>query len=161
MLAIRAVRPDDRESIWSILEPIIRAGDTYTLPTDLSREAALSYWLDTKHEVFVAEENSVILGTYYLRANQRGGGSHVANCGYMTAPAAIGRGVASTMCIHSIEQARARNFRAMQFNFVVSNNDRAVRLWQKHGFQIVGRLPNAFLHPRLGYTDAYVMYREL
>lgn len=89
------------------------------------------------------------------------GGSHVANCGCLTACSATGRGVASAMCAHSLERARSRGFRAMQFNFVVSSNDRAVRLWQKNGFQIVGNLPKAFLHPELGYTDAYAMYREL
>ncbi len=161
MLTIRRAQSGDLDAIWSILEPIIRAGDTYTLPRDLSREGALTYWCSEDHEVFVAEDDGRVLGTYFLRANQRGGGSHVANCGYMTAPTATGRGVAGAMCAHSLERARERNFRAMQFNFVVSVNDRAVRLWQKHGFDIVGQLPKAFLHPELGYTDAYVMYREL
>ena len=160
MLSIRPAQSSDLDAIWSILEPVIRAGDTYTLPNDLSREAALSYWLSNEHEVFVAEDDDV-LGTYYMRANQRGGGSHVANCGYMTASTARGRGVASAMCAHSLEHARGRRFRAMQFNFVVSTNERAVQLWQRHGFRIVGHLPKAFLHPELGYTDAYVMYREL
>jgi L-amino acid N-acyltransferase YncA len=161
MLNIRPAQSGDLEAIWSILEPVIRAGDTYTLPRNLSKEAALSYWLSDEHEVFVAEDGGMVLGTYYLRANQRGGGSHVANCGYMTASTATGRGVASAMCAHSLERARGQNFRAMQFNFVVSTNQRAVRLWQRHGFQIVGHLPKAFLHPDLGYTDAYVMFREL
>jgi L-amino acid N-acyltransferase YncA len=161
MLTIRRAQSGDLDAIWSILEPIIRAGDTYTLPRDLSREGALNYWFSEEHEIFVAEDDGRVLGTYFLRANQRGGGSHVANCGYMTAPTATGRGVAGAMCAHSLERARERNFRAMQFNFVVSVNDRAVRLWQKHGFDIVGQLPKAFLHPELGYTDAYVMYREL
>jgi L-amino acid N-acyltransferase YncA len=161
MLTIRPAQSSDRDSIWSILEPVIRAGDTYPLPRDLSREDALSFWFSEEHEVFVAEDGEAVLGTYYLRANQRGGGSHVANCGYMTAPKATGRGAGSAMCAHSIEHARGRNFKAMQFNFVVSTNDRAVRLWQRHGFRIVGNLPKAFLRPDGGYTDAYVMYREL
>jgi L-amino acid N-acyltransferase YncA len=161
MLAIRPAQASDRDALWSILEPVIRAGDTYTLPSDISREDALSWWSSEDHEVFVAEKDGAVVGTYFLRANQRGGGSHVANCGYMTAPAATGSGVATALCAHSLERARARGFRAMQFNFVVSTNDRAVRLWQKNGFRIVGQLPKAFLHPELGYTDAYVMYREL
>jgi L-amino acid N-acyltransferase YncA len=161
MLTIRPAQSGDLDAVWSILEPIIRAGDTYTLPRDLSRKGALSYWFSEEHEVFVAEDDGRVLGTYFLRANPRGGGSHMANCGYMTAPTATGRGVAGAMCAHSLERARERNFRAMQFNFVVSVNDRAVRLWQKHGFAIVGQLPKAFLHPELGYIDAYVMYREL
>src|SRR5262249_46204440 len=161
MLNIRLAGANDEAAVWSILEPTVRTGDTYTLPRDMSREDALSYWFSREHEVFVAEEDGVILGTYFLRANQRGGGSHVANCGYVTAPAATRRGIAGAMCAHSLERARSRNFRAMQFNFVVSTNERAVRLWQRNGFQIVGCLPKAFLRPQAGYTDAYVMYREL
>jgi GNAT superfamily N-acetyltransferase len=112
------------------------------------------------HEVFVAEEDGEIVGTYFLQANQKGGGAHVANCGYVTA-AAQGRGLARMMCDHSIERAKARSFRAMQFNFVVATNENAVRSWQSCGFEIVGQLPDAFLHPRLGYVDASVMYRAL
>jgi ribosomal protein S18 acetylase RimI-like enzyme len=161
MLTVRRAKTSDRDAIWLILEPVIRAGDTYTLPSEMSREDALAYWFSDGHESFVAEEDGAILGTYYLRANQRGGGSHVANCGYMTASAATGRGVARTMCAHSLERARERGFRAMQFNFVVSSNERAVRLWESFGFATVGRLPKAFLHPQLGYVDSLVMYREL
>lgn len=159
--SIRGVQPADEDALWAILQPIIRAGDTYTLPRELDRDAAMAYWLSPEHEVFVAEENGHVLGTYYLRANQQGGGAHVANCGYMTAPEATGRGVARAMCTHSLAHARARGFRAMQFNFVVSTNERAVGLWQSFGFEIVGRLPAAFLHPSLGYVDAFVMYRSL
>ena len=127
----------------------------------MDRESALAYWFSPGHEVFVAEDNGEIVGTYFLQANQRGGGAHVANCGYMTAPYATGRGVARAMCAHSLERARQRGFRAMQFNFVVSNNERAVQLWLKSGFEIVGRLRKAFEHPRVGFVDAYVMYRQL
>ena len=161
MLSIRPARPEDCDAIWSILEPTIRAGETYTLPREMTREQALAYWFEEGHDVFVAEEGALILGTYYLRANQQGGGSHVANCGYMTAADAFGRGIARAMCVHSLEHARARGFRAMQFNFVVSSNERAVRLWQSIGFEIAGRLPGAFLHPKFGYTDALVMFRTL
>ena len=158
---IRPATPNDVDAIWSVIEPVIRAGETYTLPRDMSREQALAYWFEPGHHVFVAEENNVVVGTYFLRANQLGGGSHVANCGYITAPSATGRGVARAMCEHSLAQARSRGFKAMQFNFVVSTNERAVRLWQKLGFEIVGRLPRAFHHPALGFVDACVMYRSL
>ena len=158
---IRNAAESDNDAIWKILKPVIRAGETYTLPRDLSRADALAYWHTRGHEVFVAEENGEIIGTYYLRANQKGGGAHVANCGYMTAPWANGRGVARAMCLHSIEHAKSRGFHAMQFNFVVSTNERAVRLWQSLQFEIVGRLPGAFMHPVLGAVDALVMYRQL
>jgi ribosomal protein S18 acetylase RimI-like enzyme len=151
----------DAEQVWKILEPTIRAGETYTLPRNFTRKQALDYWYSPHHTTFVAEENGEILGAYYLRANQLGGGSHVANCGYMTAAWAVGRGIASAMCAHSLDQARKLGFRAIQFNFVVSTNETAVRLWQKFGFEVIGRLPGAFHHPKHGYVDAFVMYRQL
>jgi ribosomal protein S18 acetylase RimI-like enzyme len=156
-----AALPQDADSVWAILEPTIRAGETYTLPREMSRAEALDYWFDPRHEVFLAEENTHALGTYFLQPNQQGGGSHVANCGYVTAPWATGRGVARAMCAHSLNRARERGFTAMQFNFVVSTNERAVALWKSFGFEIVGRLPGAFHHPAAGFVDALVMYRSL
>jgi L-amino acid N-acyltransferase YncA len=147
MANIRSATIDDADAIWRILEPVLRAGETYTLPWDIGRAEALAYWFAGGNQVFVAEEDGDVVGTYYLRANQRGGASHICNCGYMTAAHATGRGIARTMCLHSKEQARQSGFRAMQFNFVVSTNERAVKLWQSLGFEIVGRLPLAFQHP--------------
>ncbi|HEY2039971.1 MAG TPA: N-acetyltransferase [Edaphobacter sp.] len=161
MLTIRPAEPRDTDAIWKILEPLVHAGEVFTLPRSLHREDGLKYWLSDAHEVFVAEEEGAVLGSYYLRANRHGGGSHVANSGYMTAKTATGRGIARRMCEHSLDQARSRGFRAMQFNFVISTNQHAVRLWQSCGFAIVGTLPKAFLHPQAGYVDAFVMYREL
>ena len=160
-MLIRPSEPRDDEAIWRILEPIFRAGETYPLPRDISRNDALAYWQSPGHAVFVAEDKGAIVGSYYLRANNRGGGQHVANCGYVVAPDAFGHGVARAMCAHSLVQARERGFTAMQFNFVIASNERAVRLWQDLGFAIVGRLPGAFRHPRLGLVDAYVMVRSL
>jgi ribosomal protein S18 acetylase RimI-like enzyme len=160
-MQIRPATDRDKDAIWAIMEPIIRAGETYTLPRDMDKESALAYWFSADREVFVAEDSGEIVGTYCLQANQKGGGAHVANCGYMTAVPSMGRGVARAMCAHSLDQARERGFRAMQYNFVISTNERAVRLWQSFGFEIVGTLPKAFLHPTSGYVDAYVMYRDL
>jgi ribosomal protein S18 acetylase RimI-like enzyme len=161
VLLNRLARVDDGDQIWAILEPVLRAGETYTLPRDISREAALAYWHRDDHEVFVAEDAGRLLGTYFLRANQRGGGDHVANCGYITAQGAQGRGVARAMLEHSLARARARGFLAMQFNFVVSTNVRAVKTWHAYGFEIVGRLPAAFKHPEHGLVDALVMHKHL
>src|SRR5215813_3008701 len=160
-MLIRQSEPRDDDVIWRILEPTFRAGETYPIPRDISREDALAYWHTPGHIVFVAEDAGAIVGTYYLRANNRGGGAHVANCGYVVAESAFGRGVARAMCMHSLDQARQRNFTAMQFNFVIASNERAIRLWQGLGFTIVGRLPGAFQHPRLGFVGAYVMMRNL
>lgn len=158
---IRRAEPADARAILAIIIPTIRAGETYAIDPALSEADALAYWMAPDKDTFVADEGGRIVGTYYMRPNQPGGGSHVCNCGYMTAPAAAGRGVAGLMCAHSIEHARAKTYRAMQFNFVVSTNERAVRLWQRFGFAIVGRLPGAFHHPSAGYVDALVMFQTL
>ena len=158
---IRPATSADYDAIWEILSPMIRGGETYPLPRNMTRDDALADWFSADHEVFVAADENRHVGTYYLRPNQRGGGSHVANCGYVTALSAQRRGVGRAMCEHSITHAKARGFRAMQFNFVVSTNERAVRLWQTCGFEIVGRLPSAFSHPTRGYVDAFVMFRYL
>ena len=160
-MAIQPATESDRDAIWEILEPMIREGETYTLPRDMSKQQALEYWFAADKETFVWKENGAVLGTYFLKPNQQGGGAHVANCGYVTAPAAQGRGIARQMCLHSLERAKERGFRAMQFNFVVSTNERAVKLWGDLGFEIVGRVPLAFEHPTLGFVDALVMFRSL
>jgi ribosomal protein S18 acetylase RimI-like enzyme len=156
---IRRATEGDADAVWRILEPIIRAGETYALPRDLNRRDALAYWFSPEHEVFVAQDGDDVVGTYYLRPNQKGGGAHVANCAYMTSVS--GRGVGRAMAAHSLDRARARGFRAMQYNFVIASNERAVRLWQELGFQIVGRIPAAFRHPTVGLVDALVMHRPL
>ena len=160
-MAIHPATDSDRDAIWAILEPMIRSGETYTLPRDMSKQQALEYWFAADKETFVWKENGKVLGTYFLKANQQGGGAHVANCGYVTALAAQGRGIARQMCLHSLERAKERGFRAMQFNFVVSTNERALKLWGDLGFEIVGRLPLAFEHPTLGFVDALVMFGSL
>lgn len=160
-MIIRPAAEADQAAIMEIVAPVLRAGETYAIDSDLSDEAMRDYWFLPAHEVFVAEDDGVILGTYYLQANQRGGGKHVANCGYMVSDKAQGKGIAGRMCEHSQVIAKERGFRAMQFNHVVSKNTRAVALWQKLGFAIVGTLPLAFKHPVHGYVDSYVMFKTL
>lgn len=160
-MLIRRADIEDGPAIWRIIGPTIRAGETYTLDRDMTEEEALAYWLADDRETFVAEDGGELLGTYYLRANQAGGGRHICNCGYMTCSTATGRGVARAMCLHSMDRARELGYRGMQFNFVVSSNMRAVSLWQSLGFETVGRVPQAFRHPSLGFVDALVMFRSL
>ena len=158
---IRPAASEDHGAIWSVLEPIIRAGETYALDRYMSEPSALAYWTAPDREAFVAEGEGRVLGTYFLRANQAGGGAHVANTGYAVHPQATGRGIARAMCAHSLDMARDRGFRAMQFNFVVSTNAPAVHLWRAMGFHIAGTMPGGFRHPEHGFVDAYMMYREL
>lgn len=160
-LSIRAAAFTDQDAVWQTLEPTIRAGETVALAPDMTRDTGLEFWFSARHEVFVAEQAGTVVGTYFLRANQAGGGAHVANSVYVVSPSATGRGIAQAMCEHSLNQARARGFLAMQFNFVVSSDERRLKLWQRAGFRIVGTLPKAFRHPALGLIDALVMYRDL
>jgi L-amino acid N-acyltransferase YncA len=160
-MKIRPAIEGDRDAIWDIFHEIVAAGDTYALDPNLSREEALQYWFEESSRVYVAENDGRVVGTYMLRPNQAGGGSHVANAGFMVAQNAHGQGVGRAMGEHCLGEARRLGFRAMQFNFVVSTNESAVHLWQDLGFEIVGTLPRAFRHPQRGYVDVYVMYRSL
>ena len=159
---IRAATPADWPAIWRMIEPVFRRGDTYAVSPSIGEREARALWMDLPQATFVAlGDDGHALGTYYIKPNQGGGGAHVCNCGYIVGEAARGQGVASAMCEHSQREAVARGFRAMQFNFVVSANETAVALWQRHGFAIVGTLPDAFLHPTRGYVDAFVMHKRL
>jgi ribosomal protein S18 acetylase RimI-like enzyme len=160
-LSIRPAEDADQDAIWAIMEPVIRAGATYPLAPYIGREEAFAYWFAPDKRVFVAEEGGEVLGTYYLKPNSTGLADHVANAGYMTHVEARGRGIASAMARDSFARAKAAGFRAMQFNLVIASNEQAVRLWQKLGLQVVGRLPQAFRHKRLGLVDALVMHRIL
>lgn len=160
-MIIRPATSADARGISAIILPTLREATTYAIDPDLTEPDALAYWMGPDKETFVAVAEDAIVGTYYMRPNQGGGGRHVCNCGYMTSAAFAGRGVARRMGEHSLKHARQRGYRAMQFNFVVSTNERAVRLWQSLGFDIVGRLPGAFQHPIEGFVDALVMYQTL
>lgn len=160
-ITIRPATSADHDAIWAILEPVYRAGETYCIPRDISRDDALADWFAKPFTAFVAELDGRILGTSHVGANRPGGGSHVANASFATHPGARGRGIARALVDHAKAWARAQGFAAMQFNFVVATNADAVHLWQKAGFAIVGRLPGAFLHPRLGPVDGLVMFQNL
>ncbi|OJW66610.1 MAG: GNAT family N-acetyltransferase [Sphingomonadales bacterium 63-6] len=160
-ISIRPVTSADHDAIWAIMEPVIRDGASYPLDPALDRDGAFEYWFAPDKQVFVAEIEGGVLGTYYLKPNSTGLADHVANAGYMTHPAARGRGIAGAMARDSFERAKAAGFLAMQYNLVVATNEQALRLWQKHGLQVVGRLPHAFRHKRIGLVDALVMYKLL
>ncbi|HEU0277109.1 MAG TPA: N-acetyltransferase [Rhodanobacteraceae bacterium] len=158
---IREASREDFDQIWPFFRTIAAAGETYAYPRDITREQAVALWIDAPRRTYVFEEHGTILGSYYIVANHAGPGGHVCNCGYMVAPAARGRGLATAMCEHSQHVALNLGYLAMQFNFVASTNEGAVRLWHKLGFTTVGRLPRAFRHPTKGYVDALVMYKWL
>ena len=162
MFEIREYRESDWPMIWPILRETVRAGDTYTFSPQSTDDEIRKAWVEVAAKTYVAcDSKGQVLGTYFIKANQPGLGAHVCNCGYVVAPMAQGRGVASLMCEHSQAQALAMGFKAMQFNFVVSTNVRAMRLWERLGFSVVGRLPGAFNHQKLGYVDALVMFKQL
>jgi GNAT superfamily N-acetyltransferase len=158
---IRPATRDDEDAIWRIFQAVIAPGDTYVFDPAMPRQDALAYWLHPDAKTFVLEHDSRVVGTYLLRPNQPALGSHVANAGFMVAPQSRGMGAGRRMGEHCLEEARRLGYRSMQFNFVVSTNETAVALWKSLGFAIVGTLPGAFRHARLGFVDAYVMFREL
>lgn len=160
-IQIRSALLPDVPAVWSILEPIVRAGIYYHgFPPHIDEQRMLDFWFSPGHENFVAETNQEVAGTYFLRPNCLAGAG-VANCAYGTAQGAQGRGVGHAMCRHSLVTARERGYQAMEFNQVIRTNVTAVALWQRNGFEIVGLAPEPFLHPSLGPTDMYVMRRKL
>src|SRR5213593_2593755 len=161
MIKIRPATDPDHDAIWRIFHEIVAAGDTYAFDPKMSREEALAYSFRSGTRTYVAEENGGVVGTYILRPNQSGPGSHVANAAFMVARDAEGAGVGRRMAEHCLTEARRMGFRAMQFNFVISTNTRAIHLWDQLGFKIVGTLPGAFRHPEKGFVDVYVMFRSL
>ncbi len=161
MLEIRSATNKDRDTIWNIFHAIVAAGDTYAFDPKMSRDEALAYWFRADTHTYVAERDGCVVGTYILKANQPGLGSHVANAAFMVASDAQGSGVGRRMAEHCLEEARHLGFRAMQFNFVVSTNTPAIHLWEQLGFKVVGTLPGAFRHPQKGYVDVYVMFHSL
>jgi ribosomal protein S18 acetylase RimI-like enzyme len=162
MPVIRKLRESDWPDVWPMLRATFATGDTYSFPPASSEAEIHSVWVEMPRASFVAcDDEGTILGTYFIKANQPGLGDHVCNCGYVVAPMAQGHGIAAAMCEHSQRIAVELGFRAMQFNFVVASNERAVRLWERLGFAIVGRLPGAFRHQKLGFVDALVMFKTL
>lgn len=160
-MTIREASDADWGAIWPIFNNIVSAGETYAFDTNMTQGQAQNIWLELPRKTFVYEEDGQILGSYFLKNNQAGPGAHVCNCGYMVALKARGKGVATAMCEHSQSEALALGYKAMQFNCVVSTNHAAIRVWQKLGFEVVGRLPQAFNHRQKGYIDALVMYKWL
>lgn len=162
MIKIRPFEDRDWSVTWRIIEPVFRAGETYAFSPDITEEEARKVWVVVPLVTFVAVgESNEVVGTYYIKPNQPALGAHVCNCGYIVSEDARGKGIASAMCEHSQREAMSRGCRAMQFNLVVSTNEGAVRLWKRHGFEVIGTLPKAFRHPQFGFVDAFVMYKQL
>ena len=160
-IQIRPALSSDHDAVWEIIEPVIQAGDTYMYAPDSSRDKMLAIWFDADKYTYIAEMEGKIVGTFFLKANQPDLGSHVVNAGYMVHPDFRGRGIAEQLCRFSLTDAKRLGFKAMQFNCVIATNEVAVRLWQKCGFCIIGTLPKAYQHQKLGLVDAHIMYQWL
>ena len=158
---VRPALASDADAMWRIFQAVVAGGDTYVFAPDTRRDVALAYFMGSGISSWVAEVDGEVMGMYKLIANRRELGSHVANASFMVDPAAQGKGVGKAMGEHCLAQARQAGYQAMQFNFVVSTNTAGVELWKKLGFSIVGTLPKAFNHSRLGLVDAYIMHRFL
>ena len=160
-IKITPATPADEARIWALLQPVFSAGDTYAVDPLIDREAAIAYWMEADKTAFILRIEGQAVGTYYIRPNQPGGGAHICNCGFITAPSARGKGVARRMLEHALIEAKQQGYRAMQFNFVLASNQRALAIWQRNGFATIGRIPQAFLHPKQGYVDALILHRSL
>src|SRR5688572_24269364 len=160
-LDIRKAKTGDREAVWQILHGINAKEDSFAFSADLGKDKMLEYWFEAKKHVYVAVEEDKVLGSFFFKENQPGLGSHIANAAYAVSPFASGKGIGKAMGEFSLDEAKRMGFRAMQFNLVVKTNEPAVKLWKSLGFEIIGEIPEAFRHGRLGFVNAYIMYRKL
>ncbi|MEJ2765345.1 GNAT family N-acetyltransferase [Photobacterium sp. MCCC 1A19761] len=158
---IREMTKEDFAAFWPCFESVIKAQETYAFDPEMDFEEAYQLWCATPLKAFVFAEGGQVLGSYYIRANGMGPSNHICNCGYMVTKAARGKGIARQLCEHSQQIAIELGFEAMQFNSVVSTNAVAVKLWQTLGYQIIGTIPRAYRHKRLGYVDSYIMHKQL
>ena len=160
-IKIRPAQKEDEPAIWAIIQQVIASGDTYIFAPDSSKEKMFAFWFGSDRYTYVAVVENKVVGTFVIKDNFPDLGSHVANASYMTAPAEFGKGIGRTMGAYSIQEARRLGYYAMQFNIVVKSNERAVKLWQKLGFQIIGEVPGAFNHIKNGYTNTLIMWQKL
>ena len=158
---IRPATDHDDDAIWALFQEVVQAGDAFAFDEETTREEALALWRGRKSAAYVAILDGAVVGSSYVKPNQPGRGAHVCNAGYMVAGAARGQGVGRALGEHSLVEARRLGYRAMQYNFVVATNLAALELWRGLGFQVVGRVPDAFRHCRLGLVDALVLHRLL
>ena len=160
-LSARIATHEDEEALWGILEPIIREGGTYVFSLDKTKESMMGYWMGADKTTFVVERGEQFVGTFYLKANQEGLGDHICNAGFVVAPAAEGQGLGRWMGEFAQAEAKSYGFLAMQFNFVIKSNQRAVQLWKSLGFSVIGEIPEAYRHPNLGLVSALIFHKKL
>ncbi|RYU92605.1 GNAT family N-acetyltransferase [Emticicia agri] len=160
-MEIRKAKETDYDGVWEIFSSVVQAGDTYVFSPDTSKSSLQNYWFAEVMDTFVSVENDKIVGTYFIKPNQPGLGSHIANCGYMVSPDHRNKGIGKLLCEHSLQFAKDKGYYGIQFNIVVSTNTVAIELWQKSGFRIIGTTPKGFRHKELGLVDSYIMFREL
>ena len=141
----------------------MRAGETYTWPTDVTEAEARRRWMQpAPWQTFVAvDADGHVIGTATVGPNHDGPGDHVANASFLVDPAQAGGGVGRALAEFVIDAARDAGYRAMQFNAVVETNERAVHLWRSMGFSILATVPDGFRHPRDGLVGLHVMHRPL
>lgn len=161
MMQIELINAEDFKQFWPVFKDIAESAETYAIDPAISYQQAYDYWCLLPQATYVAKQDGQVVASYYLKPNAAGPASHVCNCGYMVSASFRGHGIARELCLHSQRIARELGYRAMQFNLVVCSNQAAIHLWQSLDFSIIGTLPGAYHHRKLGYVDAHVMYKVL
>lgn len=159
-LTISTATAENFDDIWAIFHRVVATGDSFIYPPETTKGEAEAIWMHGTM-VYIAKQGDKVVGTYVIRANKIGLGSHVCNAGFMIHPDHRGHGYGKMLCEHALKEARNAGYLSMQFNVVVSTNERAIKLWKSMGFKIIGTIPEGFQHLSKGLVDIHIMHRVL
>jgi ribosomal protein S18 acetylase RimI-like enzyme len=160
-IIVRKATVSDREAVCDIAREIVEDGTTHPFNTNSSDVSLLEYFFPSPGVTFVACIDGDVVGACFIKPNQPGRGAHVANASFVVQRRRTRQGIGRAMTERCLVEAQRQGYRSMCFNFVVSTNTAAITLWKQMGFEIVGKLPEAFNHATAGFVDCYVMSRRL
>ncbi len=156
-------RAEDFEAVKEIFLHVVDEGETYSYErAELTDQWIRDYWMKNVVTTLVARlPDGKVAGVCAIRVNRTGRGKHIANASYIVHWEHRAMGIGHALGRESLKVAKAKGFLAMQFNYVVSTNVKAVALWQSLGFKIIGTMPAGYRHARHGLVDVYMMHRFL
>lgn len=152
---------EEKKELYELFLEIIKEGDSYPQTLPYSFEEFFNYFFAKGSTVLICKENQKIVGGFYLKPNFPGKSSHIGNCGYIVNKDYRGQKIGFHLGKCSIDIAKELGYKSIIFNLVIKENIRAVKLWEKLGFKIIGTIPDAVKINNDKFHDAYIMFLNL